>query len=200
MDNLTHIAIFMGVVECGSFTAAAHKLGMSKPTVSKHITTLERHLGARLLNRTTRSIGLTEIGTNFYGHCRNIMTELETAESEVLQSSSAPRGRLRITAPNCFGDQRLAPALPEFLDMYPDVEIDLTLENRFVDLIKEGLDLAIRITRNAPTNHGFRYLAPFVRIVCAGPAYCERHGRPVTALDLVNHNCLVNPCFATSDT
>lgn len=199
MHSLTHIAVFTRVVDSGSFTAAAHQLGMSKPTVSKHISMLEAHLGARLLNRTTRSLGLTEVGANFYGHCRNIMAELEVAEGEVVRSGSAPRGRLRVSAPTCFGDRWVAPALPEFLDMYPDLEIDLALDNGFVDLIRDGFDLAIRITREPPAGLGFRRLAPFLHLVYGAPGYGERFGWPETPRHLAGHNCLINPYFAAGD-
>jgi DNA-binding transcriptional LysR family regulator len=199
MHSLTHIAVFMRVVETGSFTAAARKLGMSKPTVSKHITTLERHLGARLLNRTTRSLGLTEIGAGFYSHCQNIMAEVATAEAEVLQSSGTPRGRLRISAPVCFGDRCMVPKLPEFLERYPDIEIDLSLSNRQVDLIKEGYDLAIRVTRNEPAGLISTHLAPCTHLVCAAPAYLERHGRPRNLAALAKHNCLLYAFFGSGN-
>jgi DNA-binding transcriptional LysR family regulator len=197
MHSLTHIAVFLHVVDTGSFTAAAHKLGMSKPTVSKHITTLEQHLGARLLNRTTRSLGLTEIGANFYTHCQNIMAEVEAAEAEVVQSSGAPRGRLRISAPVCFGDRCVAPELPEFLDRYPDIEIDLSLSNHHVDLIKEGYDLAVRVTRSEPAGLVSTYLAPCTHLVCATPEYLERHGKPRTVADLARHSCLMYVFFGS---
>ena len=197
MHNLTHLAVFMRVVDTGSFTAAADKLGMSKPTVGKHITTLEQHLGARLLNRTTRSLGLTEIGARFYGHCQNIMAEMATAEAEVLQFSGAPRGPLRIGAPVCFGDRCVAPELPEFPDRYPDIEIDLSLGNHHVDLIKEGYDPAVRVTRNEPAGLVSTYLAPCTHLVCATPEYLERHGRPRTVADLARHNCLMYVSFGS---
>jgi DNA-binding transcriptional LysR family regulator len=197
MNSLTHIAVFMRVVDTGSFTAAARMLGMSKPTVSKHITTLERHLGARLLNRTTRSLGLTEIGARFYGHCQNIMAEVATAEAEVLQSSGTPRGRLRITAPVCFGDRCLAPELPEFLERYPDIQIELSLSNQHVDLIKEGYDLAVRITRNEPAGLLSTYLAPCSHVVCATPQYLERHAKPRRVADLAEHECLMYVFFGS---
>ncbi len=197
MHSLTHIAVFLRVVDAGSFTAAARKLGLSKPTVSKHIATLEQRLGARLLNRTTRSLGLTEIGARFYGHCQNIMAEVATAEAEVLQSRGAPRGRLRISAPMCFGDRRVAPELPEFLDRYPDIEIDLSLSNHHVDLIKEGYDLAVRVTRTKPAGLVSTCLAPCTHLVCAAPAYLDRHGRPRTVADLAGHNCLMYVFFGS---
>ena len=199
MHSLTHIAVFMRIVESGSFTAAAKKLGLSKPTVSKHIATLEDHLGARLLNRTTRSLGLTEIGKRFHVHCRTIMAELDAAETEVLLSSAAPRGRLRITAPSWFGDRLVTAELPDFLALYPDIEIEMSLTNRFVDLIKEDFDLAIRIAPEPPAGLGFRHLLPCVHIVCAAPCYCDRHGRPARPGDLGRHSCLVSTSFASGD-
>ncbi len=180
----------MRVVDEGSFAAAARKLGMSKPTVSKNVTALERQLGARLLNRTTRSLGLTEIGTRFYAHCQTIMAELEVAEREVLQFSDAPRGRLRISVQPCFGLHCMVSELPEFLDLYPDIEIDLMLDNRPTDLIGEGVDMAIRIAQGEPAGLRAVSLVDCVHLVCGAPRYFERCGLPRTPGDLANHNCL----------
>lgn len=187
---MTHIAVFLRVVDTGSFTAAARQLGMSKPTVSKHIATLEHYLGARLLNRTTRSLGLTEIGANFYTHCQKIMAELEAAESEVFEYSDTPRGRLRIVVPTGLGDRCVAEHLGGFLELYPEIEIDLTLDSRCVDLIKEGFDLAVRITRDEPSGIGAERLARCQHLVCGSPGYLERYGRPAKPDDLQQHNCL----------
>lgn len=197
MHSLTHIAVFMHVVGSGSFTAAAQKLGISKPTVSKHIATLEAHLGARLLNRTTRSVGLTEIGARFHRHCRNIMAELEVAETEVLLSVTAPRGRLRISAPTWYGERLVASEISEFLEHYPDIEIELSLTNRHVDLIKEEFDLAIRIAPDRPEGPASRCLTRCEHIVCATPCYLQRYGQPQGPADLAGHNCLTSTSFAS---
>ncbi len=199
MHSLMHIAVFMRVVETGSFTAAARQLGISKPTVSKHIATLEAHLGARLINRTTRSLGLTEIGSHFHRHCEKIMAELEAAESEVSRFSDTPRGRLRIAAPTVIGDRQIASRLGDFLELYPEIEVELTSDNRPLDLIKEGIDLSVRMAREAPSGLASRYLAPVVHLVCGAPAYFERHGRPERPTDLTDHNCLTSSDFSAGD-
>lgn len=173
---------------------------MSKPTVSKHITTLEKHLGARLLRRTTRTLGLTEIGANFYAHCQKVMAEIEAAEVEVLRSSTEPRGTLRISAPTSFGCRPVALSLSDFQDRYPDIKVELALTDRIVDLVTEGFDLAVRIAPSEPSGMGFRLLAPCVHVVCAAPGYCERHGTPEAPLDLRSHNCLIHSEIATGDT
>lgn len=191
MKNLAGMAIFARVVEERSFSAAARRLGLSKSMVSKEVTRLEQALGARLLNRTTRKLSLTEIGAAFYEPCARILQEAQEAELLVGRLHAEPRGVLRLTAPVAFGTLHVAPALPEFLAQYPDVRIDLTIGDRQVDLADEGLDLAIRIARVLPDNLVARRLAPINRVVCAAPAYFERHGIPRRPQDLARHNCLV---------
>jgi DNA-binding transcriptional LysR family regulator len=191
MKNLAGMAIFAHVVEARSFSAAAQRLGMSKSMVSKEVTKLERNLGARLLNRTTRKLSLTEIGAAFYESCARIVQEAREAEVLVGRLHAEPRGVLRLTAPVAFGTLHVAPALPEFLAQYPDLRIDLTIGDRQFDLAEEGFDLAIRIARVLPDNLVARRLAPINRVVCAAPAYFERHGTPDRPADLARHNCLV---------
>ena len=191
MKNLAGMAIFARVVEERSFSAAARRLGLSKSMVSKEVTRLEQALGARLLNRTTRKLSLTEIGAAFYEPCDRILQEAHEAELLVGRLHAEPRGVLRLTAPVAFGTLHVAPALPEFLAQYPDVRIDLTIGDRQLDLADEGLDLAIRIARVLPDNLAARRLAPINRVVCAAPAYFDRHGIPRRPQDLARHNCLV---------
>ena len=191
MKNLAGMAIFAHVVEARSFSAAARRLGLSKSMVSKEVTKLEHNLGARLLNRTTRKLSLTEIGAAFYESCARILQEAREAELLVGRLHAEPRGVLRLTAPVAFGTLHVAPALPQFLAQYPDVRIDLTIGDRQLDLADEGLDLAIRIARVLPDNLVARRLAPINRVVCAAPAYFERHGTPRRPQDLSRHNCLV---------
>ncbi len=200
MQDLTHIAVFMRVVDEGSFTAAAHKLGMSRPTVSKSVATLEQQLGARLLNRTTRRLGLTEIGTHFYAHCEKIMAELEIAKREVSRFSDAPHGCLRISVQPCFGIRCMASKLRDFLDLYPDIEIDLMLDARPVDLIAEGIDLVIRVAQREPQGLCARRLVDCAHLVCGAPSYFERCGLPRTPGDLANHNCLGYAHYGAGDT
>jgi DNA-binding transcriptional LysR family regulator len=191
MKNLVGMAIFARVADAKSFSEAARRLGLSKSMVSKEVTKLEKSLGARLLNRTTRNLSLTEIGAAFYEHCARVVQEAEEAELLVGRLHREPRGLLKLTTPVAFGTLHIAPALPEFLAQYPDVSIDLTISDRFFDLAEEGFDLSIRIARELPPNVVARQLAPINRVVCATPKYFDKHGVPDTPTDLVNHNCLI---------
>jgi DNA-binding transcriptional LysR family regulator len=191
MKNLVGMAIFAKVAEVKSFSEAARRLSLSKSLVSKEVTKLEKSLGARLLNRTTRKLSLTEIGAAFYEHCARIVQEADEAELLVGRLHGNPRGTLKLTAPVAFGTLHIAPALPEFLAKYPEMQIDLTISDRFFDLAEEGYDLSIRIARELPPNVVARTLAPVNRVVCAAPSYFERHGVPSTPGELAQHNCLV---------
>ena len=190
MEDLQRMAIFACVVETKSFSEAARKLGLSKSLVSKEITRLEKNLGSRLLNRTTRAMSLTEAGALFYDHCARIVEELEQAKLAVGHFNSAPRGLLRISASVAFGTLHIAPALPDFLARYPEVRIDMVIGDRFVDLADEGFDVAVRITREPAPNLVARRLAPVNRKIVATPGYFERHGVPTVPEDLARHNCL----------
>lgn len=193
MKDLTGMAIFARVAEAKSFSVAARRLNLSKSVVSKHVAKLEKSLGARLLNRTTRRLSLTEIGAVFYDHCARIVEEAEEAELAVGHFGSAPRGTIKVNASVEFGTVHVAPALPAFLAKYPEVSIDMTLSDRFVDMAEEGYDVAIRSAwRDEPgLNLVARELAPSGRKVCAAPDYFKRHGVPQAPSDLVHHNCLI---------
>lgn len=191
MQSLTAMAAFARVVEAGSFTAAARDLGISTPVLSKRVAELERGLGARLLHRTTRRLSLTEAGSAFYEHCARVVEEAGKAEEAVARLSDAPRGLLRVTAPVAFGSSHVAAAVPEFLEHYPEVQIDLELDDRIVDLASEGFDLAIRLTGNPQPNLVARRLATASRLVCAAPVYWRRHGKPRTPAELARHNCIL---------
>ncbi len=197
MDSLSGMAVFARVVEERSFTAAAHQLGLSKAAVSKQVTRLEERLGARLLNRTTRRLNLTEIGAAFYQRCVRILAEAEEAELAVTRLHATPRGTLRVDAPLSFGVRYIAPALPEFMRRYPELRVDLTLTDRFVDLIEEGYDLAIRIAHLPDSSLIARKLGESRRIVCATPDYWAEHGRPAAPADLAGHNCFGYSYLAT---
>jgi DNA-binding transcriptional LysR family regulator len=190
MEDLERMAIFARVVEAKSFSAAARRLGMSKSLVSKQVARLERSLGARLLNRTTRTMSVTEVGAVFYEHCARMLDEVEEARLAVSRLHGEPRGTLKITAPVAFGTLHVAPALPDFLARYPDVSIDMTITDRFADLAEDGYDVALRIAKDPGQNLVARRLAPVNRNVCATPDYFERHGVPRTPHDLAHHNCL----------
>lgn len=190
MDSLTDISVFVQVVDSGSFTAAAEKLELSKSVVSKYVTRLENRLGAQLLNRTTRRLSLTEVGHIFYERSQRGLQELETAEAEVSRLQEAPRGTLRLNTPMSFGIMHIAPLLPEFLAAYPEMSVDMNLDDRQVDLVAEGFDVAIRIAELPDSSLVARALAPCRHVVCASPSYLERHGIPRTPDDLRGHNAI----------
>lgn len=189
-DRLLALSVFTRIVESGSFTAAADQLGMSRAAVSKHLMALEDRLGARLLNRTTRRCSLTEAGQAFYERGRQILGDLDEAEREAGQTGMRPRGLLKVNAPMTFGTMHLAPAVPGYLEAWPEVSIDMTLNDRVVDLLEEGFDIAVRIGRLADSSLVARRLAPCRMVTCAAPAYLDRHGRPGSPQELAQHDCL----------
>jgi len=190
MQNLNDMVTFARVVEASGFTEAARRMGASKSRVSKTIARLEKELGVRLLNRSTRGLSLTEIGAAFYEHCVRISDEATQAAELVNQLQSEPRGVLKVTAPVAFGRLHIAPAVADFLTLYPRVRLDMTTTDRVVDLVSEGYDLAIRIAREPSLHHVARELAPVRRVVCATPGYFARFGIPESPGDLTKHNCL----------
>ena len=197
MDNLAGVAVFAAVVEAQSFTEAARRLGMSKAAVSKQVSRLEERLGARLLNRTTRRLSLTEVGAAYYERCARIVAEAEEAELAVTRLHEVPRGTLRVDAPVSFGLQYLAPVLPTFMARHPELHVDLTFNDRIVDLVAEGYDLAVRIGRLPDSTLVARKLAESRSLVCAAPQYWEKHGRPERPADLAAHNCFGYSYLAT---
>ena len=200
MQDLERMVIFAKVVEAKSFSEAARRLGLSKSMVSKAVTALEKSVGAKLLNRTTRAMSVTEAGAVFYEHCARIVEELEQAKLAVGQFHSETRGLLRVSASVAFGTLHIAPALPDFLARHPDVRIDMAIGDRFVDLADEGFDVAIRIANEPAANLVARKLAPVNRKICATPGYFERHGVPRAPEDLARHNCLTYTHFNPQET
>ncbi len=192
MDRLAAMQVFVEVVERGSFSAAAERLGVSGTAVSKSVAQLEAHLCARLLNRTTRRVSLTDAGRSYLERCRAILRDVEEAESAAAQVAVAPRGHLLVSAPSSFGAMYLGPALSDFLARFPGVTIDLSLSDRFVDVVQEGFDVAIRIAKLEDTSLVARLIAPCRRVCCATPAYLDSHGRPGSAAELAAHRCLLN--------
>jgi DNA-binding transcriptional LysR family regulator len=189
MDPLDGVAAFARVVEAGSFSAAAHRLRISKSATSAHVQRLEERLGVRLLHRTTRRISLTEAGAAYYRHCARIVAEAESAEQAARALQREPRGMLSISAPATFGPMHVAPAIPEFLARFPDLAIDISLSTRHVDLVQEGLDLAIRIGTLKDSPLVVRRLAPSRFVLCAAPAYLKMRGVPRVPDDLLRHAC-----------
>lgn len=188
--DLAAMAVFARVAEANSFSGAARRLGVSKAAVSKQVARLERALGARLLNRTTRRLSLTEVGHAFYEHCARMLAEAEAAELAVSRLRSEPRGILRLTAPAAFGHLHIAPAIPDFLARYPELSVQMVMNDRVVDLAEEGYDVAIRMSSDPAPNIVARRLAPIRWVVCASPAYLERFPAPREPQDLAGHNCL----------
>lgn len=190
MANLSDIAVFVQVIDSGSFTAAADKLDMSKSVISKYVSRLEERLGVRLLNRTTRRLSLTEAGHVLYKGSLRGIEEIEAAETEVTQLQETPRGTLRINTPMSFGILHIAPAIADFHRQYPEVSVDMDLDDRQVNLVEEGYDLAVRIAELPDSSLIARRLGPCRHVLCASPAYLQQHGTPRHAEDLANHRLL----------
>jgi DNA-binding transcriptional LysR family regulator len=190
MDRLGEMEMFAAVAEQGSFTAAARHLGVSTSAVSKYVIALEGRLGVRLLNRTTRRLSLTEAGRDFLEWCARIAADVSEAEHSVASLQAEPRGVLRVNAPMSFGQLHLGPVVSDFLARYPDVQIDMTMTDRRIDIVEEGYDVAIRIGAMPDSSLVARTLAPSRRILCGAPSYFTRHGVPRTPEDLAGHNCL----------
>ncbi len=199
MDRFAAMEAFVKVAELQSFSEAARRLRTSKSLVSRQISTLEADLGARLFQRTTRSLALTEAGRAYYERAVRILADIEEATLSVSQLQAAPRGRLRVSAPMSFGFLHLAPAIPDFLARYPEVEADVVLNDRFVDLVDEGFDMAIRIGRLQDSSLIARRLAPSRVAACASPSYLAAHGTPRTPDDLRHHQCLSYSNMAVAD-
>jgi DNA-binding transcriptional LysR family regulator len=191
MEHLAEMMAFAKVVETKSFSNAARLLSTSKSLVSKQVSSLENALGVRLLNRTTRSMSLTEIGAAYYEHCARIAQEIEAAQQSVTQLQAEPRGLLKVTTPVVFAALHLAPVLHSFVARYEHVEVELNATDRVVDLVEEGYDLAIRITDKPAQGMVARKIAPVRWATCASPAYLKKHGTPKTPQDLLQHQCLV---------
>ena len=191
MDRLNSMKTFVEVAREGGFTPAASRLELSRAQVSKSVRQLEQHLGARLLNRTTRRVSLTEIGRAYYERCVSILEEIEEIEEIAARQTVVPGGRLALAAPTSFGILHLQRAIAEYQQLYPAVQIALSLTDRFIDVVGEGFDLAIRIAELEDSSLVARRLAPSRRILCAAPAYLGEHGYPAVPQDLAIHQCLV---------
>jgi DNA-binding transcriptional LysR family regulator len=198
MDRLTSLTAFVRVVDSGGFSAAGRRLNMSTTMVSNHVQALEDRLGARLLNRTTRKVSLTEIGKVYYDRCTQILADLEQADDLAGAQQSTPRGTLRIyTATHIV--QFVAPVVADFLKRFSEVKVDLTIGERMVDMIDEGYDIAIRLTPSPDSTLIVRSLATWRHVLCCSPDYLEQHG-PVTQLsDLANHNCVRHVLYPFGD-
>src|ERR1700757_1422849 len=190
MDGLRAFEVFATVVGQGSFTRAADKLDTSPANVTRYVNELEESLGARLLNRTSRRLSLTETGRTLYDRALSILEDVAEAGAIASTAAMQPRGRLRVNAPLSFGIRHLAPLWPRFCARYPDIELDISLVDRVVDLVEEGYDLAVRISRGGGPALVSRKLATTRHLICASPDYVARHGTPASPEELRDHVCI----------
>ncbi len=199
MGALSYIETFSAVVENGSFTAAAQALGISKPVVSKQVSLLEQQLGVQLLHRTTRRLHLTEAGEVFASYARRIMLEAREAEQSVLPLQSEPQGRLRISVPESLAISLLPALLQNFQQKYPKLELDVHVTGRFIDLVEEGIDIALRVGKLEDSSLIARLIMPCSFHVCGSPDYFAKHGTPTHPEELDDHNCLIYSQVQKSD-
>jgi DNA-binding transcriptional LysR family regulator len=189
MDRFTGLEVFVKVVEGASFVSAARYFSLSPAMVSKHVRTLEQRLGARLLNRTTRRVSPTEVGKHYYERCLHILGEIAAADDLAADLHAAPRGLVRVAAPAAFGNTVVASAVADYLSAYPDVSIDLVLNDRGIDLLDEGFDLAIQAGPLPDSSLIARRLGVALMTACAAPSYIARHGEPKRPGDLADRSC-----------
>ena len=194
MDRITGVQLFVRIVETGSFSKASADLGVTQPTATKHVAAVEARLGARLLNRNTRGVSATEIGTLYYEKCKTIQRELEEADSLVSLLQSRVSGQLRVSTSVSFGRRVLTPLVLAFMGRHPDITIDLSFDDRYVNLVEQGVDVAVRMGRLADSSLGARYLGVNPWVLVASPAYLEAHaalGTPTVPADVARHHCLI---------
>ena len=190
IDLLDGVAVFVGVINAGSFTAAARALGHSTSYVSKEVTRLEKRLGSRLLNRTTRTISLTDAGRAYYERCNQIVIDAENAERSINQLQDQPRGLLRINAPTSFGSRYLLDVFPRFMQCYPDIKMEVEFNDRLIDVVAEGFDIVIRVGEIKDSNLVARKFTSSRHVVVASPDYIKRRGNPETVEQLAQHDCI----------
>ena len=191
MDRFLSMKIFVRVVQLGSFTAVAIEMEMTQSSVSKRVAALETGLGTKLIIRNCRKTLLTEVGSNYFSHCISILNELDKAEAQVKEYTSKPMGNLRMSLPDTFGRLYIVPFLPDFKKKYPDIHLDVSLLSRRVDLVSEGIDVAIRIGKLEDSNLIARKIGSCPRVMVASPGYLKVNGIPKNADDLLRHHCLM---------
>ena len=191
MDRITGVQLFARIVETGSFSKASIDLGVTQPTATKHVAAVELRLGARLLNRNTRGVSVTEIGALYYEKCKTIQRELEEADNLASLLASKVGGQLRISTSVGFGRRVLTPLVLAFMRQHPDITIDLSFDDRYVNLVEQGVDVAIRMGRLADSSLGARYLGRNPWVLVASPAYLQQHAAPRTPADVATHPCLI---------
>jgi DNA-binding transcriptional LysR family regulator len=198
MDRLNAMRVFVNVVDSGSLSAAADRLDLSRPVVTRYVAELEQWTGARLLHRTTRRLSLTAAGEELLPRCRQVLELTADMQAAVRHPAEAPRGQLRITASTSFAQAQLADAVADYVRLYPGVAVDLVLLDRAVNLVDERIDLAIRVALEIDPNLIARRLTVCRSVVCASPAYLEAHGRPLRVEELAQRNCLTHSYFGRS--
>jgi DNA-binding transcriptional LysR family regulator len=192
LKDLTSLRVYVRVVDLKSFSEVARRMGITPATVSKHIASLEATLHARLVNRTTRRLFITEAGQRFYEHCVTVLNELDRAESELAEIRGEPGGHIRVTAPLMFAIAKISPNLPAFMRQSPRISLDLDFSIEKIDLLAHRIDVAVRIAEAVDPGFVAFRLAPYSRVFCASPQYLEEHGAPQTPDDLAHHNCLIS--------
>ncbi len=192
MDKLTCMRAYVAVVETGGFSSAARRLGVSKALVSKQVNQLEENLGVRLLQRTTRRVSATSNGQAYYEQCRPLLAELDELDAAVQSNNTQPSGELRVSAPLSFGELHLMPAVSEYVIRHPEVRLHLDLTDRYVDLVEERVDVAIRIGSLTESSLVARKLSSTSMLLCASPAYLAQHGEPQQPQDLADHACVLD--------
>ena len=190
IDIVAGMRVFAAVVEAGSFAGAADKLDLSRGMATRYVAQIEAHLGVRLLNRTTRRLSLSEAGSDAYQRATQILAMVEEAETSAAQEASVPRGTLRVSAPVAFGARHLGGAITEYLERHPEVVIDMSLNDRVVDLVEEGFDLAVRVAARIDPGLVARKLTRARIVACASPGYLKKHGAPKSPAELAHHNCI----------
>jgi DNA-binding transcriptional LysR family regulator len=195
MDTIDGMNTVIAVVETGSFTAASERLGLSKALVSKYVGEVEKRLGVRLFNRSTRRLALTEAGQNYYDRVLPLLDEYHSMLDDVAGEQSQPRGILRISTPVTFGEMELSPRLPGFLQEHPDLNVDLQLTDRMIDMLEEGIDVVVRIGSVDDSNLVARHIKTYPLILCASPEYLKKNGTPRSPRQLPDHHCIIDSNF-----
>jgi len=199
MEQLTAMRMFTRVVQTGSFSAVAREMGVSQSSVSKNLASLEAKLGTRLLTRTSRKLSLTEVGSDYFERCLPILLEVDEAEASVRSMTGNPKGVLRVNVPVSFGQRHVIPHMPDFLRAYPNLKLDIFLMDRQVDLVAEGIDVAVRIGKLDDSSLVARRLGVSPRLLVAAKSYLDKHGRPNHPDELKNLDCLVYSLLSTGN-
>jgi len=199
MDRLEAMEMFVRIVETGSFSAVAQELGTTQPTISKQLTALEKHFKTRLLNRSTRSLSLTQSGASFYERCKQIVGEVREAEGALGRLQATLTGTLHVNGSIAMGQIFLTPMMLKFQQLHPELTVELSLNDRFIDLVDEGADVAVRLGRLADSSLVARFLGRTRRLLCATPSYLATHGAPKQPEDLAQHNCLLYAYLSTGN-